>query len=80
MIDKLQANVEEVKRKHSAILMAQNAEESMNEILNFFLCIHYFFLQTMQHDPLAHASEVVLYNTLTFTLLPRLIACDRKKW
>lgn len=32
MIDKLQANVEEVKRKHSAILMAQNAEESMNEI------------------------------------------------
>ena len=30
MIDKIQANVEEVKKKHSAILSAPQSDESMN--------------------------------------------------
>lgn len=38
MIDKIQANVEEVKKKHSAILSAPQSDESMSVIiLNLFI-------------------------------------------
>lgn len=38
MIDKIQANVEEVKKKHSAILSAPQSDES--EYFQFILLVH----------------------------------------
>jgi hypothetical protein len=40
MIDKIQANVEEVKKKHSAILSAPQTDESK---WSFFFLVHDFY-------------------------------------
>lgn len=37
MIDKIQANVEEVKKKHSAILSAPQSDESKIKFINYIL-------------------------------------------
>ena len=43
-IDKIQANVEEVKRKHSAILSAPQTDDSKVFFLYFFLLTHFLLL------------------------------------
>lgn len=40
MIDKIQANVEEVKKKHSAILSAPQSDESKLFYIHYFVIFH----------------------------------------
>lgn len=40
MIEKIQNNVEEVKKKHSEILSAPQPDESEFEICEYYFCLH----------------------------------------
>lgn len=53
MIDKIQANVEEVKKKHSAILSAPQTDESN---------ITLFIINNLRVDILSTSNNNVVYN------------------